>query len=338
MATLGDNLIFLISQPRAGSTLLQRILGSHPDIHTVSEPWLMLHPLSALRLGGCQADYNASWARVAVHEFLESLHNGEDEYFQGVRRMCTYLYERALADSGKRHFLDKTPRYYFIIPELYRVFPQARYIILLRNPLAVLCSIVDTWVRDDLFSLHKFKHDLLLAPRLILEGLHVVGSQGTIIHYEQLVKYPEDEVKRICKDMGIEFVPETIEYGRRDLPHWPFGDQEQVYQHRGPISQNTENWTQTLKYPQIWRLAHHYLQLLGQEITRQMGYSYEGLQSILEAHRPHAMRRMLTFPLAWLLEEPVAQRSMRVRLMRSLQRRGIGGTVPAIVQTAVHRL
>ena len=53
------NLIFLISQPRAGSTLTQRILGSHQDIHTISEPWIMLHPFYALRDKGCQMEYSA---------------------------------------------------------------------------------------------------------------------------------------------------------------------------------------------------------------------------------------------------------------------------------------
>lgn len=58
--------MFLISQPRAGSTLLQRILGSHPDIHTVSEPWLMLQPLYALRPDGYRAEYNEHLARNAT--------------------------------------------------------------------------------------------------------------------------------------------------------------------------------------------------------------------------------------------------------------------------------
>ena len=49
----GDqDLIFLISQQRAGSTLLQRILGGHPEVHTTAETWLMLHPIYALREQG----------------------------------------------------------------------------------------------------------------------------------------------------------------------------------------------------------------------------------------------------------------------------------------------
>ena len=35
------HLIFLTSQPRPGSTLLQFIFSRHPDIHTTPEPWLM---------------------------------------------------------------------------------------------------------------------------------------------------------------------------------------------------------------------------------------------------------------------------------------------------------
>jgi len=48
----GKNLIFLISQPRSGSTLLQRVTGSHSEIQTESEPRIMLHPRYALKHEG----------------------------------------------------------------------------------------------------------------------------------------------------------------------------------------------------------------------------------------------------------------------------------------------
>jgi len=72
---------------------------------------------------------------------------GEDAYFQAVRQMTLNLYGGVLQNSGKRYFLDKTPRYYYILPELYRTFPEAKYILLLRNPLAILCSIFNTFVQ-----------------------------------------------------------------------------------------------------------------------------------------------------------------------------------------------
>ena len=58
-----ENLILMISPPRAGSTMLQRILGSHSDIHTVSEPWLVLHPLYALRPEGIRQNTKSIWLR-----------------------------------------------------------------------------------------------------------------------------------------------------------------------------------------------------------------------------------------------------------------------------------
>jgi hypothetical protein len=325
----GEKLIFIISQPRAGSTMFQRILGSHPDIHTVGEPWLMLHPLYALRSEGYEANYNAYWAWLAVRNFLHGLPGGEGEYIEGARRMYTYLYEQALAGSGKRYFLDKTPRYYFIISELYRIFPSACFIILLRNPLAVLCSIFSSWTEGTRFSLYRFKHDLLRAPYLLLEGIDMLGEQCVVVHYEQLVRDPENVVQGICERLGIDFAPEMVEYGHHNLPRWHIGDQGEVYKYLRPVLQNTEKWVLALDKPQVWRLANDYLQFLGPNTIEQMGYCYQELQQILEAHRPRRIRLWLTFPLAWLLNKWMFD---IVQLMQSLRRQGIRVTAKTAVR------
>jgi hypothetical protein len=127
------NLIFLISQPRAGSTLTQRILGSHREIYTVSEPWIMLHPLYALRRDGHQAEYSVQNSQKALDNFLNLHPEGKEAYFQAVRQMSLNLYEGLLRGSDKKYFLDKTPRYYYILPDLYRTFPDAKYILLIRS-------------------------------------------------------------------------------------------------------------------------------------------------------------------------------------------------------------
>ena len=124
----GENLIFAISQPRAGSTLLQKVLGAHPKIHTVSEPWIALHPLFALRATGTSAVYDSALAREATQQFLSGLPERDEAYWEGVRLMLNHLYGRALGAARKPIFLDKTPRYYFVIPELRRVFPRARFL------------------------------------------------------------------------------------------------------------------------------------------------------------------------------------------------------------------
>jgi len=67
---LGEDLIFIISQPRSGSTLLQRILGGHPEIQTSAETWLLLHPTYAFRDSGIETEYDSRFSAQGVEEFL----------------------------------------------------------------------------------------------------------------------------------------------------------------------------------------------------------------------------------------------------------------------------
>jgi hypothetical protein len=304
--SLGENLIFIISQPRAGSTLLQRILGNHPDLHTVSEPWLMLHPFYCLECQGLRAEYNEVVAQSAVQNFLGTLPNREDEYFEGVRRMYTYLYESSLTTAGKRYFLDKTPRYYFVIPQLYRTFPKAHFLILYRNPLAVLCSIISTWARENWFSLFQFKHDLIRAPGLLNEGIQFLGERAMVVHYEELVGNAERVIQDICKTIGLEFDPQITSYGHQNLPLWLHGDNETIYQEIEPVPETAAKWQEQLYDSQMWRLTKDYLGMMGEKTVTPMGYPYQELVEILESHRPLGVR--LTFSLAWLLRKPAEQR------------------------------
>lgn len=293
--------------------MLQRILGGHSDIHTVSEPWLMLHPLYALRSDACKTEYNAQIAGDALRIFLHTLPNGEDEYISGVRWMYSFLYQRALESAGKSFFLDKTPRYYFIVPELYHVFPEARYIVLLRNPLAVLASIYNTWVTTKKRRLYYYDHDLLKAPQLLLAALDLLGEQGVVVRYEQLVNNPHEETRKICERVGIDFEPDIVVYGNRSLPHFPKGDLVSVDYHQRPLSRNAEKWVQSLADPQFWRLAYDYLRLLGRETIAKLGYDYEELTQLLMAHRPNPIHLAFTLSLKWMLKNPTEEIKRLVR-------------------------
>lgn len=328
----GERLIFLISQPRAGSTMLQRILWGHPDIHTLSEPWLLLHPLYALREEGIWTEYDASLAGNARQGFIDSLTQGGEHYFEGMRRMYTYLYEQAIEHSGRGRFLDKTPRYYHIIPQIHRLFPNAHFIILLRNPLAVLCSILRTWVRGSWPLLHRFKRDLLSAPERLLEGIETLSDSCTVVHYERLVTDPDTEMRRLCARLGLDFAAEMIEYGEGDSPSWRFGDQLGVRQHTRPEPAAAEKWTQDIENPQIWRLARDYLMFLGQDVLDEMGYAYDDLWRELSDSRPSTIRLVFTWPL-WMLVhglnlsqygQVAEQRADRV--VASLRRHGLTPT------------
>lgn len=315
----GEGLIFLISQPRAGSTLLQRILGGHSMIHTVSEPWIMLPPLYALRPGS-QAEYGADLARNGLVSFLEALPEGEKDYFAGMRRMYTYLYGRALEQSAKPYFLDKTPRYYLVIPQLAAVFPQARFIILLRNPLAVLSSIVSTWTSVRRLTLGSWHDDLFRAPQLLLDGIAALGERALVVHYEQLITSPDSEITRICQHLGLPAEPGLTEYGKREQPRWRQGDQTKVYSLRQPDRTNVENWTKRLRHPRTWQMASAYLRVLGERTTRALGYSYDELHQELQQNRPDAIRRALALPAPLLLRRWEFRPRLYARTIRNLVR------------------
>jgi Sulfotransferase family len=273
---LGKRLIFVISQPRAGSTLLQRILGTHPAIHTVSEPWIALHPLFALRETGIAVDYSARLARTGVQDFLAHLPEREEAYWEAVRRMLGYLYRRPLEESGKRFFLDKTPRYYLILPELGRVFPDAHFIFLLRNPLAVLASVIEEWAPDDCVEcLRPFRHDLARAPGLIAAAIQSPPAHSTIIRYEDLVTRPAETVSAILKPLRLAFDPEILKYQREEI--FRFGDTRTIYRNSRPVASRIGRWKKTLDSPIRRAWARGYLNSLGPETVAQLSYDFDKL-------------------------------------------------------------
>ena len=62
-----QNIVFIFSQPRSGTTLLQRMLTSHSDIVSVSETWLLLPQFLALKKRGLIAQYNHTIGYLAMN-------------------------------------------------------------------------------------------------------------------------------------------------------------------------------------------------------------------------------------------------------------------------------
>ncbi|RMD58848.1 sulfotransferase [Candidatus Parcubacteria bacterium] len=279
---LGDSLIFIISQPRAGSTLLQRILAAHPKVHTSAEPWLMLHPLYALKGEGISAEFDSQLAYAALQDFLAYYADGESTYLQALRCMAGVLYERALQGTGAQFFLDKTPRYYFIIPELYRLFPEARFIFLIRNPLAVLYSILTTWVGSNLHWLARHRHDLLLAPTRILEGIQLVGPNAVVVRYEELVTNPEQCVQTLCEKLELDYRADMLAYGNASEVQGRMGDQIGIHRYERPVTANLNKWHNLAGSPQWRHFALAYLETLGEKTIEEMGYTFAELKQVIE--------------------------------------------------------
>ncbi|WP_263790756.1 sulfotransferase family protein [Salinibacter sp.] len=311
----GSGLVFIACQPRSGSTMLQRMLGAHSEIYTISEPWVMLHPLYALRENGIQTKYDAGLARTALESMFEELPNGRQDYIDGLRQMYGGLYEKLLRSTDKTLFLDKTPRYYHILGELQEVFPQARFLLLVRHPLSVLSSILRTWVHENWLHLSNFREDLLVAPDRIVKAQQNLSAKGLLVRYENLVQDPQSGLSTICEHLQVSFEPTMIEYGEKEGVKWTFGDPRSVYKHNRPKKVSMEKWTEP-ESAQEWRLLWEYAHKLGSETFGALGYQFEESIQKLDAVRPSNRDLRYTVSLKWLLKD-------KTELERRLSRRGV---------------
>jgi hypothetical protein len=285
MDASGKQLVFIISQPRSGSTLLQHLLGSHSQIHTLPEPWLMLHPLYALRQDGIRTEYDSSLARKALQDFLAGLTDGENAYKTAIKQFALHLYGNALSNAGhgKRMFLDKTPRYYFIISELYELFPDAHFIFLVRNPVAVLTSRLDLAGR--IRYLIPLSCDFLLAPRLIAQGIKQLGNRACTIHYEDLVTNPGQAISNICSHINLPYEPEMLDYGEKlRFRDKTMVDSKSIYLHSHAVADYRDSWVERLHTPARKILAREYLGAIGNDVLETLGYPYDKTSSYLNNH------------------------------------------------------
>ena len=120
---------FIFALPRSGSTLTQRILASHKDIATVTEPHILLYYIYSLKDRGVYSRYNHQSLVWAIQDFCNELPNGVEDYLAELRTFVLRLYARATNNKAK-YFLDKTPKYSLVVNDIIHIFPDAKFIFL----------------------------------------------------------------------------------------------------------------------------------------------------------------------------------------------------------------
>lgn len=248
MEAMQERLLFLLSPPRAGSTLLQRMLGSHADIFTCDEPH-MLTPLAYLGYHDRvdKAPYDHINSAEAIRAFVDSLPNGEQDYLDALRAYTDTLYGRKLAGSRRRYFLDKTPAYALVLSFLRKLYPHARYVVLTRHPLAVMSSYANSFFDGDWRAAQAFNpvvnRYVPALARLLRDPLPHTCQVG----YEQLVREPAAELARIFAFLDLPDDPGAVDYGERfegSKTHAAAGsgDPIGVGTHKRPVAESVDKW------------------------------------------------------------------------------------------------
>lgn len=118
--------IFVLGSGRSGTTMMLHCLGSHPDVVPWHEPrpvWVYADP-------------------GRTHDVFEEA-DASEKVIRYVRKRFLDYQEK----HGSRRIAEKTPSNVLRIPYVHRIFPEARFVYLIRNPLAQFASAREAWHR-----------------------------------------------------------------------------------------------------------------------------------------------------------------------------------------------
>lgn len=293
--------LFLFSLPRSGSTLLQRLLASHPTVSTVSEPWLLLPLVDTLRDEDVFTDYRHRSYRTAFRDWVTDLPEGEETFRRDLAGFAHRIYDR-LSDPDSRYFLDKTPRYHVIADRILELFPDARAVFLWRNPLAVVSSMTETWA-DGAWNVHLYRVDLYRGLDRLVRTRDRFRDRTCAVRYEDLVTRPEDTVRTLCGYLDLSFETEMIdEFDQVDVTG-AMGDPTGDEKYSTVSTESLRGWEHSFSNPLRRWWARRYLRWIGRDRLEAMGYDRENMEERLE-DVPTDLRRLggdlLHFPRAWL--------------------------------------
>ena len=209
--------VFVLSAPRSGSTLLRVMLAGHPGLFCPPE----LHLLGFSTMRERRSALAGSYLQEGLLRAVQELSGGSAEEAKALEDKWVSadltvqaVYARLHEMAGGRLLVDKSPPY-AASPSTLRnaeeLFSSARYIHLVRHPLAVIDSFV------------KNRFDRLLGltgkpPRDTAEAIWVEGNANvsaffpsvgpgrtTTVRYEDLVQTPGDVMRNLCSFLALPF-------------------------------------------------------------------------------------------------------------------------------------
>jgi len=197
--------VFLVGFPRSGTTLLENVLASHPDVEAMEErdclsdaiaefiaPPGGLAKLAALQPQELAEFREAYWARV------------KQEGFAPKRKV----------------FIDKLPLNLLYLPLIAKLFPDAKILFALRDPRDVVLSC---FRRRFVMSQHMYELLTLDGTARFYDAVmglgevyrHKLGLDICDLKYESLVADFDGETARVCAFLGIDLRAEMRDFAAR---------------------------------------------------------------------------------------------------------------------------
>lgn len=201
-----EKAVFIVGMPRSGTSLVEQILASHPDVFGAGE----LDNISSLIAGiprrfgmnyaypECIADLDGDQLQLMAREYLDSL--------------------ESLAPAAKR-ITDKMPHNFLHLGFIGQLFPRARVIHCLRDPMDTCLSIyfhnfnANHPYASHLASLAEYYRDYL---GLMDHWKSVLNIPVIEVHYEELVANQEDVSRHLVEFCGLDWDQGCLDFHKTE--------------------------------------------------------------------------------------------------------------------------
>lgn len=217
---------FFVGCGRSGTTLLRAIFDSHPELAVTHEsdfiPALGANRRRYERAGGFDADRFVEDLWVAASRRLSMWGLSRDQVATAVAAAEPTSYADAVrslfaayaASQGKPRYADKTPRYVRHMPALARMFPEARFVHIIRDGRDVALSMLEVaFGPASIDDAARFWRRQVQRGRQ--DGARLGGGRYVEVRYEELVAETEPQIRRICSFLDLAFNPAMLQYFER---------------------------------------------------------------------------------------------------------------------------
>ncbi len=211
--------VFIIGMPRSGTSLVEQILASHPQVSGAGElPDINNLTLTMPLTCGSNRHYP---------ECLEQIDT------QQLDRMAqAYLDRLSEVERDSHHVTDKMPGNFMHLGLIQLLFPEARIIHCLRNPLDTCLSCYF----QDFSHNHPWIYDLQDSGRMYLEYQRLMQHWKSVldisildVHYEDLVENQETISRQMIEFCGLEWDDACLHFHKNNRFIWT-ASYEQVRQ------------------------------------------------------------------------------------------------------------
>ena len=215
-------LYFVIGKERSGTTLLQVMLNTHPNI--VAPPESCFIMLLYLKYGS-----KVSWSEKDVNAFCNDLFK-EDIFrdYWGIDKdklcsdliqvrdalnyslLCKIVFSHfAKENKNVSVYIDKNPIYYYFINDLKKIFPDAKFIHIVRDYRANIIS--QRKVSATFFNIADMAYRWLKVHQLIEKAKSKMPEQWITIKYESLVTDAKQVMQELCIFLNVPFNENIVE-------------------------------------------------------------------------------------------------------------------------------